>query len=63
MCIPSFLFEKIKSKSNSIPLRQNTRYTGAKKDGHPYYINTIVMRSLRMEIKCFKSPARLLDRD
>ena len=37
--------------------------TGAKKDWHPYYINTIEMRSLWMEIKYIKSATRLLDRD
>ena len=38
-------------------------YTGAKKDWHPYYIKTIEMRSLWMEINYLKSPARLLNRD
>ena len=38
-------------------------YTGAKKDWHPYLINTIEMRSLWMEIKYIESTARLLDRD
>ena len=38
-------------------------YTGAKKYPHPYYINTIEMRSLWMGIEYLKSPARLLNRD
>ena len=38
-------------------------YTEAKKDWHPYYINTIEMRSLWTEIKYIQSPDKLLDRD
>ena len=38
-------------------------YTGAKKYSHPYYINTIEMRSLWMGIEYLKIPTRFFDRD
>ena len=37
-------------------------YTKRNKFWHPYLINTIEMRSLRMEIRYIKSTVRLLDR-
>ena len=37
-------------------------YTGAKKDWHPYLINTIEMRSLWTEMKHLKNTPRLLNR-
>ena len=53
------LFDK---KYNFHPGDFGTVYTGAKKDWHPYYINTIEMRSLWMEIKYIQSPAKLLNK-
>ena len=74
MEMTEFAVRKIKNKTNVMVPKGNSstfnvhrsqvllRYTGAKKYWHPYLINTIEMRSLRMEIKYVKITVRLLKR-
>ena len=57
-------FAELKLQKSDIPKESKFWvYSRNRKYRHPYYLNTIEMRSLWMGIEYPKSPAKLLDRD